>query len=303
MKKILSVILSAVILTSVFACVIPAGAAGTPTIQVAEVTGAHYGDTVNVPIQVVNNPGIAVMRVEVSYDTTLLRLTGVTPGNSEGIYSYSHYLTDHPYSVYWDDSLAPDNYTGDFTLATLTFEVIGQSGTSNVSVSYNPNEIFDTNLDNVSFAIDNGSVSIASLPDIGLANEYLAQYHEEQTGIRVFFAVNSDAYQRSDVIEIGAVVRNNSKSTAALEVDPQTGNLVNPTGQAKATVFKNGVQTGNIYSDASGVMEYTVLLMNLTDLDKLYDFRAYAIVKDSADNKCVIYTPAYVNLSYNGLAG
>lgn len=166
--------------------------------------------------------------------------------------------------------------------------------------------------DSLNEKIENYCLSIGVLPEtiaylretllyskpVSINNLGLGQYNQEKSGIRVFFDMNSDILEQSDVLEIGSIVRNPGVSGESMSVD-KDGNLLNPSGQFKTVIIKNQTQTGNLYSKEGDRIRFTVLLTGIKDLDKKYDFRAYAIYRDYSGEKHIIYTSSYRNLSYN----
>ena len=117
MKRMIS-ILCAILLVTVL--LLPAAAAGTPTITVSQAT-ARRGESVDVTISLQNNPGIITMRLSVSYDTSALTLTNVTdlallPGQT-----HSPDYTAAPYTLYWDNGASATDYRWTCTFSwTLT---------------------------------------------------------------------------------------------------------------------------------------------------------------------------------------
>ena len=139
--------------------------------------------------------------------------------------------------------------------------------------------------------------------DVNLKNLGLASYHEGRHAIRVKFSVSPETPQNESVIEFGGIVRKNEGTLYDMLVD-EDGNLINPTRQAKYTVFKNHVQTGKVFSLNSERLMYTTYLYDLDLADHLrtkYSFIGYAILQDSEGNRQIIYTPAYSDISYNRL--
>lgn len=115
----------------------------------------HY----EVTVSVANNPGITVMRLKLNYDTNNLKLVGVTDGNLLGDNIHTDNLGAKSYYLYWNNSLATSNYTANGVIATLKFEVIGQTGNYPVSVSAGYGDIIDCYEEAVSFSMVAGTVA------------------------------------------------------------------------------------------------------------------------------------------------
>ena len=138
-------------------------------------------------------------------------------------------------------------------------------------------------------------------PEINLTNMGVGQAHAQKSGIRVFFSVKSGCYFDEKVTEIGAVIRNDAKSTESMKVDAD-GNLLAASGQAKITLFRDQQQIGSVYSEENGATVFTVLLMNIKNPDREYSFRAYAIYKDEYGDNKVVYSPSYKAVTFNKLS-
>lgn len=136
---------------------------------------------------------------------------------------------------------------------------------------------------------------------INLINTGMASTHLTDNSFRVFFSVDADACINSpSVVEVGAIVRKNSTTTNSMTVNTD-GTLVNTRGMAKATLFKDNVQVGNIYDTDGNTASFTILLTGLNDLRAKYSFRAYAIYENSNGQRHVEYTAAYSSISYNDI--
>ena len=139
-----------------------ASAAKTPSIIVSTVE-AKPGDTVNVKIDMANNPGFISALLTVSYDSSALTLTKVTDGDILGdAYHSDNYKS--PYTLCWANDTATSNIKKNGTIVTLTFKVSNSAKTGNylISVSYdNENyDIIDKDLNPVSFTVTNGDVKV-----------------------------------------------------------------------------------------------------------------------------------------------
>ena len=161
-KRLLSSIVAIAMLTS---SVITAVFAANPTIAVSSVT-ASAGETVDVTVSLDGNPGIAMMLLQVGYDSDALTLTKVTDAGVLGSQSHSNNLASNPYSLYWNNTTATDNFTATGTIATLTFAISSNAaaGEYPITVSYDNNndDILDVDFDAVDFDVQNGSITVES---------------------------------------------------------------------------------------------------------------------------------------------
>ncbi len=175
-KKIIALTLAIMMLCStIFShTVVIANAGGTePTITV-ETVNAYRGDTdVTVNISISNNPGIVYMQLEIAYPTEKLELvSGTDTGLLKGWLTPSGFESSNPTYVTWDDGLAETNNANNGNILTLKFKVknfeITEStkfGLADIIVSYDEEQVFDVNMDNVSFAVVNGGINVACKHD------------------------------------------------------------------------------------------------------------------------------------------
>lgn len=124
------------------------------------------GQTVEVTVSLENNPGIAFMRLKVNYDTEALTLIDVKDAGILGNAYHSADYTPYPYTLYWDNGTATENYTANGTAVTLTFRINKgtATGTYDVSVSYNNDndDIMDVDFNHVKLATVEGEVKVVN---------------------------------------------------------------------------------------------------------------------------------------------
>lgn len=120
---------------------------------------AEAGKTVELPITITNNPGVISVKVELSYNTSLLTLENAKGGVFQGV-SFGP-LTNPVFTVNWIDSLHGNNTTNG-SLAVLTFRVneTAKAGEIPVTLYANPVEIFDNDFINQPFRLVNGAVEV-----------------------------------------------------------------------------------------------------------------------------------------------
>lgn len=179
MKKILSVVLTFVILIAVFSigAVNITAADNVATISVDTVS-CEKGETIAVNVNISNNPGVIAMHMKIGYDSTKLRLVSAVDNGllGERTSIFSRNTTQNPYVLMWEDSLSPTNYSSDGALATLTFEVLetAKSGETPITVTLENGSIFNCDLNYVTFQPQNGSVIIEDeapqIPTVSVGN-------------------------------------------------------------------------------------------------------------------------------------
>lgn len=114
-------------------------------------------------ISINNNPGIICAQLLVSYDADKLELVSYADGKllNGWITHSTNELNNNPAMFSWEDSLAPKDNTANGVILTLTFNVKeGATGNAAITVSYDPENFFNYDFDNVEFVPVNGAVNI-----------------------------------------------------------------------------------------------------------------------------------------------
>lgn len=121
-----------------------------PTLSVGSVEVLR-GEEINVKIDVSSNPGIAFALIEVEYSEEL-DLINVWDGGLWGLPVFENDLNANPIHLLWDHSEDGDNEL-DGTLATLQFALKDDADVGEywVKISYDEENIFNSDLQNVSF--------------------------------------------------------------------------------------------------------------------------------------------------------
>ncbi len=143
--------------------------AGKITVSDAD---AEIGKEFTVAIDISENPGIIGATLSVNYDANVLELisaeAGVFTNASDEVdevvlsnYNFGPY-GNNPFKITWIDALATENITTNGTFVTLTFRVKDDAiaGATEVSVTFEDDDIFDVNLENVAFEAVAGTVTI-----------------------------------------------------------------------------------------------------------------------------------------------
>lgn len=122
------------------------------------------GETAQMTVDIVNNPGIAGMALELHYDPQVLTLTGVQQEGmfAQGNIMMSGSLSTTPFRVIWDDADTTDIHTEDGPILTLTFKVKASApaGTTNVWVEFGEDDVLDMKLRPVELAASGAELSI-----------------------------------------------------------------------------------------------------------------------------------------------
>ena len=136
MKKLISILLTMAILFGCMAFMaVPVAAEGTASYTLAG-TSVNTGDEFEIPLGIVNNPGIISLRLTITYDSDVLELKSVTDQSLLNGYTTPSPVISSPYTLRWTDSLATENNTNSGTIATLTFVAKKHADHTVISISH-----------------------------------------------------------------------------------------------------------------------------------------------------------------------
>lgn len=153
-KSILALFLIILMLLSSF----PVSAVAAPTFVVESVT-AEPGGTIDVPILVENNPGIACIQLTLTYDSALT-LNSVTYNSDIGGMSMPPQHLTSPAKLSWFNGTA--DTTGDWVFATLSFTVPEDAdGSFPIEITYEADDVYNIAEENISFSVINGGITVA----------------------------------------------------------------------------------------------------------------------------------------------
>lgn len=132
-----------------------------PCVSVEGVSG-RAGNTVDVKINVANNPGVVFAKFNVKFGEELT-LTNVVDGGLLGNANHSNNKVS-PYILYWNNGTATSDFTANGTIATLTFEIAEntEDGIYPVTIEEVSSSTFNFEDETVYFAVKNGNVTVVS---------------------------------------------------------------------------------------------------------------------------------------------
>ena len=133
-----------------------------PTFIVESVT-ASAGDTVTVAIDVKNNPGILAMTLALTYDDSALTLTSATNGEALSALTMTSSKTLNSGCKFgWDGVEITESDITDGEILVLTFTVsdTALSGVYDIVISYAEGDIYDNDINPLSFEIENGTITV-----------------------------------------------------------------------------------------------------------------------------------------------
>lgn len=169
-KKIVSLILA------ISFCLMAAvtAYAATPSIAVSNVE-AERGQEVTVVISLADNPGIVSMKLLVKYDTNVLEYQSSTIGSEfSDITGATTNLTENNGNIILNWvvlSTENKNCTANGTFAEIKFKVKDNAakGDSVISVTYDEDDVYNVKEENISFAVNNGKVTVHEEENTGSA--------------------------------------------------------------------------------------------------------------------------------------
>ncbi|MBQ3417585.1 MAG: InlB B-repeat-containing protein [Ruminococcus sp.] len=160
LKTMLALLLTAVLLISALPFAV--SAASTMNVTV-DTKNAMAGSTVNLDVKISNNPGFAAISLDIDYDKTNLTLKGFSYNDAAlaGASTTPYNASASTPCLYVVNG--SQNITGDFTLATLTFEVKANAKNNTsayVKLTYDPENVYNIGEQNITCNITNGAVNI-----------------------------------------------------------------------------------------------------------------------------------------------
>lgn len=115
------------------------------------------GDTIDVSINMSDNPGFISANIYVKYDESVLKLKEVTDGGILKGAAHSDSYTS-PYGLCWMNDLATENFKVNGLLATLTFEILSNGGSETEIILQQ--DIIDYQLEKVTFDVSGGKITL-----------------------------------------------------------------------------------------------------------------------------------------------
>lgn len=136
---------------------------GLPAVEVERVVSTASDETVRVPVQIRNNPGIVGMTLSLDYDESALSLTSIVKGSalSEMTFTIPKALNSGC-NLPWDaEFVEPENVTNGEILV-LTFKVLdnAQKGIYDISLRYDDGAIVNNDLLSVDMLIIDGAIFV-----------------------------------------------------------------------------------------------------------------------------------------------
>ena len=179
---------------------------------------ATIGKSLSIDIKLANNPGVTSVRVAVHYDSNLLKLTNVSYNSAMGgqaVAPEDYNVLNDTVVLYWIDGF--NNYTDDGNFVTLTFD-IGEHATvgtqTEISVTYESDDIYDVNDDNVTFAIKAGNITFVNYLPGDINGDGVVNTKDTTRLMRYFAGWNVEVVE--DTLDVNGDGAINTKDTTHL---------------------------------------------------------------------------------------
>lgn len=278
-------------------------AAGDGVISVAlSDANVRKGESFDVNINVLSNPGIISMKLEVEYDTSCLTLIGVDDKGVLGDHSFSTVYSS-PFLMLWSNGAATENITATGSIATLHFKAndgyTGEKQTAVKVTASGTNDIFDIDMSRggITLRMTGGNISIRDNVSHSIRAEKTADQSEtgayQSAGLRFRASVDDD--DAVGATEIGfAVIRTKDVTDGWYKRDASAA------GVLSAFAYNKQENINIVYNDADGYNDYQLVLTGLTregvsDRNlKNTEFSVYMWIRYSADSGKEEYT--YIDL-------
>lgn len=157
-NSIISLFLALVLTFGSFSILVtPSFSEGVTEFEFSEVMCAP-GETVNVPVLISNNPGIATFRFRISYDTSALELIDITKGSAlnAGTLTFTENEQNKNATFLW---YSVNNVYGNGEVAVLTFKMSASAGGDYpIEVTYLEQDVLNENYSRVIYTVKGGKI-------------------------------------------------------------------------------------------------------------------------------------------------
>lgn len=138
----------------------------TAAIAISSLT-AYPGDTIRIPVSIRSNPGISAMKLTITYDTELLEYQEAAFDqaflDAAGAQTCVNAETAGKIILDWVQGQGEYSGSGDFAVLTLKVKAVTEDGDAALTITYDPEDIFNKDHENQTFQIENGTVQIKKL--------------------------------------------------------------------------------------------------------------------------------------------
>lgn len=138
----------------------------TAAIAISSLT-AYPGDTIRIPVSIRSNPGISAMKLTITYDTELLEYQEAAFDqaflDAAGAQTCVNAETAGKVILDWVQGQGEYSGSGDFAVLTLKVKAVTEDGDAALTITYDPEDIFNKYHENQTFQIENGTVQVKKL--------------------------------------------------------------------------------------------------------------------------------------------
>lgn len=138
----------------------------TAAIAISSLT-AYPGDTIRIPVSIRSNPGISGMKLTITYDTELLEYQEAAFDqaflDAAGAQTCVNAETTGKIILDWVQGQGEYSGSGDFAVLTFKVKAVTEDGDAALTITYDPEDIFNKDHENQTFQIENGTVQIKKL--------------------------------------------------------------------------------------------------------------------------------------------
>lgn len=138
----------------------------TAAIAVSSLT-AYPGDIIRIPVSIRSNPGISAMKLTVTYDPALLEYQEAAFDQAflDAANAQTCINAETTGKIILDWVQGQGEYSGNGDFAVLTFKVkaVAEDSNAALTITHDPEDIFNQNDENQTFQIENGTVRIKKL--------------------------------------------------------------------------------------------------------------------------------------------
>lgn len=138
----------------------------TAAIAISSLT-AYPGDTIRIPVSIRSNPGISAMKLTITYDTELLEYQEAAFDqaflDAAGAQTCVNAETTGKVILDWVQGQGEYSGSGDFAVLTFKVKAVTEDGDAALTITYDPEDIFNKDHENQTFQIENGTVQVKKL--------------------------------------------------------------------------------------------------------------------------------------------
>ena len=138
----------------------------TAAVAISSLT-AYPGDTIQIPVSIRSNPGISAMKLTITYDPELLEYQDAAFDQAflDAAGAQTCINAETSGTIILDWVLAQTEYSenGDFAVLSFKVKAVAEAADAALTITYDPEDIFNKEHENQTFQIENGTVRIKKL--------------------------------------------------------------------------------------------------------------------------------------------